>query len=133
MLKILSLNIIQKQLTSSSKQALPSSTMVVIHKIPIALAGLASLATAIPTSKPASKFSVNQVSRPATKTSNFAANYGRALSKYGATVPSHVQAAAAASGVATNTPSSNDEEYLTPVSIGGTTLNLDFDTGSADL
>ena len=69
--------------------------MVVIHKIPIALAGLASLATAIPTSKPASKFSVNQVSRPATKASNFAANYGRALSKYGATVPSHVQAAAA--------------------------------------
>ncbi|OQE16136.1 hypothetical protein PENSTE_c025G08130 [Penicillium steckii] len=107
--------------------------MVVIHKIPIALAGLASVAAAIPTSKPVSKFSVNQVSRPATKASNFAANYGRALSKYGATIPSHVQAAAAASGVATNTPSSNDEEYLTPVSIGGTTLNLDFDTGSADL
>lgn len=107
--------------------------MVVIHKIPIALASLASLAAAVPTNNVASKFSVNQVSRPATKTTNFAASYGRALSKYGAGVPSHVEAAAAASGSAVTTPESNDVEYLTPVSIGGTTLNLDFDTGSADL
>ncbi|CAI7635723.1 unnamed protein product [Penicillium pancosmium] len=108
--------------------------MVVIHKIPITLACLASIAAAVPTTaKPASKFSVNQVSRPATKTANFAGNYGRALSRYGASVPSHVEAAAAASGSAVTTPESGDVEYLTPVSIGGTTLNLDFDTGSADL
>ncbi|CAI7633267.1 Penicillopepsin-1 [Penicillium manginii] len=108
--------------------------MVVIDKIPITLALLASIAAAVPTTaKPASKFSINQVSRPATKTTNFAANYGKALSRYGASVPSHVEAAAAASGSAVTTPEAGDVEYLTPVSIGGTTLNLDFDTGSADL
>jgi hypothetical protein len=31
------------------------------------------------------------------------------------------------------TPADQDVEYLCPVSIGGETLNLDFDTGSADL
>lgn len=30
-------------------------------------------------------------------------------------------------------PEDNDSEYLSPVSIGGQKLNLDFDTGSADL
>ncbi|KAJ5125273.1 Penicillopepsin-1 [Penicillium atrosanguineum] len=107
--------------------------MVVINNVAITLAGLASIASAAPATKVGSKFSLNQVARPATKTSNFAASYGRALSRYGATVPSHIQAAAVASGVATTTPEANDEEYLTPVTIGGTTLNLDFDTGSADL
>jgi aspergillopepsin I len=107
--------------------------MVLISNAAITLAGLASIVSAAPATKVGSKFSLNQVARPATKTANFAASYGRALSKFGATVPSHVQAAAVASGVATTTPEANDEEYLTPVSIGGTTLNLDFDTGSADL
>ncbi|KAJ5662506.1 Penicillopepsin-1 [Penicillium maclennaniae] len=107
--------------------------MVVINNVAITLVGLASIASAAPATKVGSKFSLNQVARPATKASNFAASYGRALSKYGATVPSHIEAAAVASGVATTTPEANDEEYLTPVNIGGTTLNLDFDTGSADL
>lgn len=106
--------------------------MVVINKVVPALAGLASIASAIPTTS--GKWSVKQVARPATKTTNYAGAYAKALSKFGATVPSHVQAAAAvASGVATNTPTSDDEEYLTPVTIGGTTLHLDFDTGSSDL
>lgn len=35
-------------------------------------------------------------------------------------------------GVVTATDS-NNVEYICPVSIGGQTLNLDFDTGSADL
>ncbi|KAJ5918054.1 Penicillopepsin-1 [Penicillium verhagenii] len=104
--------------------------MVIVNKVLPVLAGLASIASAAPT---AGKYSVKQVARPATKTSNFAAQYARALSKFGATVPTQVQAAAVASGVATNTPSTDDEEYLTPVNVGGTTLQLDFDTGSSDL
>lgn len=36
-------------------------------------------------------------------------------------------------GSVTATPEENDSEYLSPVKIGGQTLNLDFDTGSADL
>ncbi|KAJ5549197.1 Penicillopepsin-1 [Penicillium frequentans] len=104
--------------------------MVIVNKVIPALAGLASIACAAPT---AGKYSVKQVARPATKTINFASQYARALTKFGATVPSNVQAAAVASGVATNTPSTDDEEYLTPVNVGGTTLQLDFDTGSSDL
>lgn len=42
-------------------------------------------------------------------------------------------AAGSGVGVVTNTPTSGDVEYLSPVSIGGQTLNLDFDTGSSDL
>lgn len=30
-------------------------------------------------------------------------------------------------------PEANEKEYLSPVTIGGQTFNLDFDTGSADL
>jgi len=36
-------------------------------------------------------------------------------------------------GLVTATPEQGDIEYLSPVKIGGQTLNLDFDTGSADL
>lgn len=36
-------------------------------------------------------------------------------------------------GSVTATPAAQDVEYICPVTIGGQTLNLDFDTGSADL
>lgn len=36
-------------------------------------------------------------------------------------------------GSATASPDPNNVEYLVPVSIGGENLNLDFDSGSADL
>lgn len=39
----------------------------------------------------------------------------------------------ASDGLVTNTPTTGDTEYLSPVTIGGQTLNLDFDTGSSDL
>lgn len=54
----------------------------------------------------------------------------------GAVAPADVQNAAAAASqqgsVAAN-PQQYDEAYLCPVTVGGTTLNLDFDTGSSDL
>ena len=57
-----------------------------------------------------------------------------ALSKYGASISQDVvDAAAASQGSVTATPEQYDAEYLCPVTIGGQTLNLDFDTGSADL
>jgi aspergillopepsin I len=52
--------------------------------------------------------------------------------KFNKATPVDVKAAAS-SGTVTATPEQYDAEYLCPVSIGGQTLNLDFDTGSADL
>ena len=109
--------------------------MVVFSKITVVLAGLATVASAVPTgSSRKSTFTVNQKARPAThaKAINLPGMYASALSKYGAAVPASVKAAAE-SGTAVTTPEANDVEYLTPVNVGGTTLNLDFDTGSADL
>jgi hypothetical protein len=53
--------------------------------------------------------------------------------KYGIIPPPEVVAAAVASSSVTATPERNDWFYLCPVTIGGQTLNLDLDTGSADL
>jgi hypothetical protein len=36
-------------------------------------------------------------------------------------------------GIVTATPEPNDVEYLSPISIGGQTINVDFDSGSSDL
>ena len=57
----------------------------------------------------------------------------KAYNKYKRPVPADVAAAAAGDGSVVNTPEQYDAEYLSPVTIGGQTLNLDFDTGSADL
>ncbi|KAJ6119971.1 hypothetical protein N7523_004251 [Penicillium sp. IBT 18751x] len=108
--------------------------MVVFSKITATLACL-SVASAVPMGGARkSSFTVNQLARPATgaKTLNLPAMYANSLTKFGASVPAVVKAAAE-SGSAVTTPENDDEEYLTPVNVGGTTLNLDFDTGSADL
>jgi hypothetical protein len=52
--------------------------------------------------------------------------------KYGVTPPPDVLATAA-DGSVTATPILDDAEYLCSVTIGGQLLNLDLDTGSADL
>lgn len=55
--------------------------------------------------------------------------------KIGAVAPAHVVSAAAAvqSGSVAANPEQYDASYLCPVTCGANTLNLDFDTGSADL
>ena len=80
-------------------------------------------------------FSIEQVER-GTYLRNGAVQVAKTLRKYNAAVPDHVQAAAAAAvtGSAAATPGdAYDSLYLTPVSVGNTTLHLDVDTGSADL
>lgn len=109
--------------------------MVVFSKITAVVAGLSSLASALPTqNRPNNAFSINQIASPRTqpKTINIPAVYASALAKYGGTVPASLRAAADHGSVVT-TPEPNDVEYLTPVTVGGSTLHLDFDTGSADL
>jgi aspergillopepsin I len=58
----------------------------------------------------------------------------KAYQKYNVQVPTNIAAAAAAvSGTVAANPEQYDAEYLRPVTVGGTTLNLNFDTRSADL
>ena len=56
----------------------------------------------------------------------------RLYSKFKAETPSDVITALTNENVAA-TPEAYDSRYLCPVTIGGQTLNLDFDTGSSDL
>ena len=62
------------------------------------------------------------------------ASVAKVYAKYGAEAPSDVTSAAANNdGTVPANPEQYDSEYLCPVTIGGQTLNLDFDTGSSDL
>lgn len=54
--------------------------------------------------------------------------------KFDKPAPDDIVAAAAANdGIVSADPTKYDSSYLAPVVIGGQTLMLDFDTGSADL
>lgn len=58
----------------------------------------------------------------------------RTYMKYGKAPPANVKtAASSSSGTVAASPEQYDSEYLSPVTIGGQTLRLDFDTGSSDL
>ncbi|KAH8670925.1 aspartic peptidase domain-containing protein [Xylariales sp. PMI_506] len=115
----------------------------------ILTAGLAAVAAAAPTvSLPGHRkagFSVPQV-RANGYVKHGPSAMAKALLKFGKTVPTELAAtiesfresrmlAKRTNGSAVNTPEQYDTEYLTPVSIGtpAQTLNLDFDSGSADL
>ena len=57
-----------------------------------------------------------------------------AYKKYDKQAPDYVvEAATSNNATVTTTPQRNDATYLTPVTVGGQLLNLNFDTGSADL
>ena len=81
----------------------------------------------------AGNFIVQQTTPKPSKKSGPAAilsTYG----KYNASAPEDViKAATANDGKVSANPTQYDSEYLSPVTIGGQTLNLDFDTGSSDL
>jgi hypothetical protein len=105
-----------------------------------AIAGLASMALATPLVSLAErgtpgKFSIPQVASGKTKFKSGPIEMSKIYQKYSKTVPDTVAAAAAAAvtGAVTATPEQYDEEYLCPVLVGSATLNMDFDTGSADL
>jgi len=106
---------------------------------------LASTVVATPVLHKGNSFSVEQVPR-STYLKNGPEQKIKALRKHGKAVPQSlveatqnrasntVVAAAAASGSVPAAPNdAYDSAYLSPVTIGSTTVHLDFDTGSADL
>lgn len=105
--------------------------MVAFSKATLAIAGFSAAAMAAPHSKPRLGFTLQQEAVPA-KSINIPAMYAHSLAKFGASIPPHVKSAAESGQVTTN-PTAEDEEYITKVTVGQSTLNLDFDTGSSDL
>lgn len=109
--------------------------MVVVAKSILAVLGLAAAAvdaTVVPQDIHAG-FTLAQTPIKA-KHQPPAAQYARILRKYNATIPGHVFAAA--SKQASSIPAtsvSDDLQYVIKVTAGASTLNLDLDTGSADL
>lgn len=99
----------------------------------IAASTLAVLVTSkpVPQAVPAKKgFTINQsIAKPFQPGP---VQVKKAYKKFNVAVPADV-AAAAADGSVVAIPEQYDSEYLSPVTIGGQVLNLDFDTGSADL
>ncbi|QKX54592.1 uncharacterized protein TRUGW13939_01680 [Talaromyces rugulosus] len=104
-----------------------------IFKTAISLAGLSAIAAALPATPASQGFSLNQVAVPKTVARHPAAHLAKAYSKYGAAVPNHVAAAAAATGSVVTTPGEDEALYITKITVGSDTLNIDIDTGSADL
>jgi hypothetical protein len=109
--------------------------LVVLTKMPSFVSSLSalaivSLAAATPIRRAKQAFTVHEdVAKPFTPGP---VQMWKTYQKYGVAPPPDVSAAATDSTV-TATPEQYDSEYLCPVTIGGQTLNLDFDTGSADL
>ncbi|KAL8676987.1 MAG: hypothetical protein Q9186_006547 [Xanthomendoza sp. 1 TL-2023] len=105
-----------------------------IENLSVASAIIA-FASASPFDKAAIKkdFTVHQTT-PKPKIRSGPAAVAATFLKYGKQPPSNVKAAAASNdGSVVTTPTEFDSQYLTPVTIGGQTVNLDFDTGSSDL
>ena len=122
-----------------------------MHLLQLAAASaLATIVAAAPTSdvskrgvgvsiKGATKFTVPQ-GQPALPGKKIAGPIAlaRVYGKFDKTAPANVSSAASAAagsddGTVPADPEQFDQAYLEAVTIGGQTLNLDFDTGSSDL
>ncbi|WPH03446.1 Hypothetical protein R9X50_00632600 [Acrodontium crateriforme] len=93
-----------------------------------------ALAVATPDIFGRSTFSVNQVATGKKVLKSGPVAMAKALNKHGI-APAKVLAAASAAqtGSVPANPETYDDVYLVPVTAGNSKLNLDFDTGSADL
>lgn len=98
-----------------------------------ALVAAFGLVTASPVALEKRKtFTLNQVAKN-TYVKNGAASIAKTYEKFGKSVPANILAAAAQQGTVAANPEDEDVSYLCPVTVGTTTMDLDFDTGSADL
>jgi hypothetical protein len=109
--------------------------MVACRYYLLAVAALPSLAASSPIDlKKRGTFSVEQQANANFSGKNGSLALAKAYRKYGVAPPPQMAIAVAGlTGEVTASPTLWDREYLCPVSIGGQMLNLDFDSGSADL
>ena len=120
---------------------LPGLSNALIMKTLLPLVALAGAASAAPTKGHGRHaFEIKQVNAGQVRRTPGPIAMLKTYQKYasaGAQAPAIVIKAAAAAAVQTGSvvasPESYDSSYLCPVSIGGQTLNVNFDTGSADL
>ena len=99
-------------------------------------------ASAAPAALETRSFRIDREQTGNVRARNGVAEMARAYRKYGWAVPESMQNAAINAtnratsnqgGSTSATPEEGDSEFLSPVKIGGQTLMMDFDTGSADL
>ncbi|KAI9863415.1 MAG: Type I transmembrane sorting receptor [Trichoglossum hirsutum] len=112
--------------------------MVFLGHLSLATVALSSFAISSPVGLEKRRtFSVQQQANPNFSGRNGNLAMAKAYRKYGATMPEAEVITAVTSyngdGEVVATPAQFDSEYISPVSLGGQTLNLVFDTGSADL
>lgn len=85
----------------------------------------------------ASHFTITQTPKPQPVYRSPVVKYANALRKYRNVVPFSTESAPftapGLNGTVPAIPTEYDVEFLSPVTIGNQTLNVDFDTGSADL
>ena len=103
-----------------------------LAQLVLAAATLVHMAAAIPYDKRAGTFSVQQQLNEK-YVRNGPAVYAQAFAKFNKPVPADLAKAVSGDGSVTATPAATDTEYICPVTIGGQDLQLNFDTGSADL
>jgi hypothetical protein len=120
-----------------------------VDQLTLAAAVLATVTSAKPTQKN-SAFTVHQVAAPGRSVRMTGAKaFRHAYAKHNMKLPARYQkhtvlhqqktvkartGSAAGDGSVTASPVDlSDDEYISPVTVGGQTLNIDFDTGSSDL
>jgi hypothetical protein len=105
--------------------------MYLLAQIVLASANFLSMIAASPVDKLTS-FSVTQIPNPKF-VPNGPAAYARVFVKHNKPIPHDLAIATGNDGSVTATAVNSDFEFLSPVSIDGQILNLQFDTGSSDL
>jgi aspergillopepsin I len=100
---------------------------------------LLDLALAAPTSSLAKRsFTVNRYAH-ATRARTAQAALAKSMDKWGLSVDSSgmpnipILAASDETGEVVNVPVQNDVQFLSPITVGGQSIMMDFDTGSSDL
>lgn len=111
--------------------------MGVLHQVVAVLVAVSSVTLAFPSKKHTTACTIHQIARPRPADYSPSAEYAKALSKFSGLELEQPDfggdLSTLSDGSVPAVPEPFDLEYLTPVKVGDQTLNLNFDTGSADL